>query len=98
MLNSALFASYCATLGLLGYNVVKSKLIDDFDRELREYREYDFSHEKLKKDQFQKNKEVNCIILAKYQSQDQQEDRVLLERELAFFDQNDAARLYTAKV
>jgi hypothetical protein len=61
MLNSILFGTYCISLGAMGYNIGRMKLMDDQEREIKEYREYDFENEKVKVD-----KEAKCIILAKY--------------------------------
>ena len=49
----------------MGVNLAKMKLMDDQEREIREYREYDYENEKVKID-----KEAKCIILAKNKSDD----------------------------
>ena len=48
MLNSILFGSYCGAFAGLCYNTIKIKQQDDWEREIKEYREYDFENEKLK--------------------------------------------------
>ena len=65
MLNSALFGTYCVSVGAIVYNTVRIKWQDDFSREIKDYREYDFNHEKMEKEQFE-DKPVKCIVLAKY--------------------------------
>ena len=50
MLNSILFGTYSLSIGAICYNIAKSKLQDDFETEIRAYREYDYNNEKLKKD------------------------------------------------
>jgi hypothetical protein len=52
MLNSLLFGTYSLSIGAIVYNIAKTKLQDDFETEIRSYREYDFNNEKLKKEQF----------------------------------------------
>jgi hypothetical protein len=42
MLTTGLFASYAFGVGAIGYNMARVKLQDDFEREIRDLREYDF--------------------------------------------------------
>ena len=65
MLNSVLFGTYCFSIGAIIYNLNRIKMQDDYEREIKEYREYEFENEKLKKEHFQKD--VKCIILGKHQ-------------------------------
>lgn len=71
MLNSILFGTYSLSIGAIIYNLAKIKLQDDFESEIRQYREYDYNNEKLKKQDFLKGKETKCIILAKYKDVNQ---------------------------
>jgi len=63
-LNSVLFGTYCVSIGAIVYNFSRIKYQDDYEREIKEYREYEFENEKLKKQHFEKD--VKCIILAKH--------------------------------
>ena len=40
-------ACYFFALGGMGYNLVKIKLQGDLEDEMKEYREYDLSHERI---------------------------------------------------
>ena len=68
MLNTALFGTYCISVGAIIYNQVRIKWQDDFNRELHDYREFDFHDEKFKKEKFE-GKGFKCIVLAKYREQ-----------------------------
>ena len=92
MLNSLLFGSYCFSIGAIGYNLAKQKLMDDFERDIKEYREYDFENEKIKVD-----KEAKCIILAKYKAK-KEEAAVLYQKRIAFFNVLDPARLFKTRL
>jgi hypothetical protein len=98
MLNSVLFGTYCVTVGIIGANTIRAKLMDDMDRELKAYREYDFNYEKMKPEQFQKAKEENCIILAKYTAPEGTEDKVYFKRKLPFFHQDSAGRFFQTRL
>jgi len=54
MLNSILFGTYSFSIGAIIYNIAKIKLQDDFESEIRQYREYDYNNETLKKEHFKK--------------------------------------------
>ena len=49
----------------MGYNFAQIKFQDDFQRDIREYREYDYANEALKREKFEAAAS-KCIILAKY--------------------------------
>jgi len=66
MLNSVLFGTYAVSAGAIIYNIASQKMKDDVQRDIKEYREYDFINEKMKKESFENGKELKCIILAKY--------------------------------
>ena len=74
MLNSLLFGSYCGCLGVMALNAAKQRNLDEYETDLKEFREYDFSHEAIKMDHFKKNKPLNCIILAQYNNRKKIED------------------------
>jgi hypothetical protein len=54
MLNSVLFGSYLVSCGAIIRNMAKMKYQDDFERDIKEYREYDFHNETIRKDIFDK--------------------------------------------
>ena len=97
MLNSVLFGSYLVSCGAIINNMAKMKYQDDFEREIKDYREYDFNHEKIKKEIFQKPSKA--IILAKYfeDINKEGEDKVLFQKEIAIFNNIDPARSFKAK-
>ena len=66
MLNSLLFGAYAFSMGAMAYNAARIKFQDDFEREIKEYREYEFENEKLKKEHFENSKSNKCIILGKH--------------------------------
>ena len=47
-MDSFIFASYLLSLSAITVNLVRAKLQDDFENELKELREYDLSYEKIK--------------------------------------------------
>lgn len=63
MLSYGLFAGYSFGVGAIVYNMTRSKLQDDFERELRELREYDLSHETINAEKELPNK---CMLLVKH--------------------------------
>ena len=63
MLTVALFTGYTFGISAMGYNIVKMKLQDDFENDIRALREYDFQNEPIN---FEKDLPIKCIILAKY--------------------------------
>jgi len=75
-------------------------MIDDFESEMKEYREYDFSHEQIKKDHFHKSKPMKCIILAEYKQSEQEsaEDKVLFKRDIAFFQDQSMTRYFETRL
>ena len=99
MLNSVLFGSYLVSCGAIVNNMAKMKYQDDFEREIKEYREYDFNNEKIKKEIFDKSNTAKCIILAKYFEDIDKEgdDKVLFQKEVAIFNNIDPARNFKAK-
>ena len=99
MLNSVLFGSYLVSCGAIVNNMTKMKYQDDFEREIKEYREYDFNNEKIKKEIFDKSNTAKCIILAKYFEDIDKEgdDKVLFQKEVAIFNNIDPARNFKAK-
>ena len=106
MINSLLFGTYSLSIGAIIYNIAKTKLQDDFENEIRQYREYDYNNEKLKKEQFQSGKESKCIILAKYKDpylhQENQniedQKKILFERDIAIFNILDPSKLFSTKI
>lgn len=64
MLNTLLFGSYCGAMGALCYHTAQINDLDHQDRDIKEYREYDFENEKVKKPDH--NKEIKAIVLAQY--------------------------------
>ena len=65
MLDSVIFSSYCMAVGAMGYNFAQIKFNDDFQRDISEYREYDYENETLKSEKFD-TAATKCVILAKY--------------------------------
>ena len=63
MLNSVLFGSYCVSMAAVAMFQIKQKQIDDFEREIKEYREFEYEHETLATDNRKK-----AIVLAKYEN------------------------------
>ena len=59
MLNSVLFGSYCMSLAGLGYLAVKAKLMDDWEREIKDLREFNYEDEQLREGK------GKAVILAK---------------------------------
>ena len=53
MLNTVLFGTYAMSAGAIVYNLAQSKYKDDQQRDIKEYREYDFINEKMKKESFE---------------------------------------------
>ena len=96
MLNSVLFGSYLLSCSAIVGNMAKIKYQDDLQREIKEYREYDFNNEKIKKEIFDKSQTAKCIILAKYY-EDVEEDKILYQKEIAIFNNIDPARSFKAK-
>ena len=47
-MESVIFASYILSLSAISVNLIRAKLQDDFENELKELREYDLSYEKIK--------------------------------------------------
>ena len=47
-MDTILFASYVLSLSAITVNLIRAKLQDDFEAELKTLREYDLSHEKIK--------------------------------------------------
>ena len=43
-----LFSSYCASVAGMAYYAGKSKLQDDFEKEIKDLREFDFNNEDLR--------------------------------------------------
>lgn len=64
MITSALFAGYAFGAGSIIANITRIKLMDDFEREIRDLREYDYQNETINAE---KDLPIKCIILAKYQ-------------------------------
>ena len=64
MITSALFAGYAFGAGSIITNITRIKLMDDFEREIRDLREYDYQNETINAE---KDLPIKCIILAKYQ-------------------------------
>jgi len=72
MLNSALFGAYCCSVVGMAYCAVKLKLMDDMEKEIREYREFDFENEKLRDEPLKK-----AIVMATIKQQPSEEDKIL---------------------
>ena len=66
MLTTSLFVGYAFGVGAIINNMTKVKLQDDFEREVRELREYDFNYETIDPEKDLPNK---CMILANYNPQ-----------------------------
>jgi hypothetical protein len=66
MLDSLLTASYGLAVAAMAYNTAKIKFQDDFEREVRDYREYDYANETLSREKLE-GAATKCVILAKYQ-------------------------------
>ena len=47
-MESVIFASYLLSLSAISVNLIRAKLQDDFENELKDLREYDLSYEKIK--------------------------------------------------
>jgi len=71
MLDSLLFGTYACSVGVMAYHTAQIKYQDDFEREIKDYREYDYANETLKRERF--SGPTNCIILAKYIDRQMQE-------------------------
>ncbi len=67
MITSALFTGYTFGCGAIIYNIVRAKLQDDFENDIRKLREYDFGHEPIN---FEKDLPIKCIMLVKYNPAD----------------------------
>ena len=48
MLNTAIFGAYLGSCAGMAYFTAKVKLLDDMERDIRTYREFDFANEKLR--------------------------------------------------
>ena len=96
MLNTLLFGSYCGAMGVMAYHASLINEIDHFDRDIKEYREYDFENEKVKKPDH--SKEVKAIVLAQYADSAATEDKVLFQRKIAFFNALDPTKLFKTKI
>ena len=66
MLTYGLFAGYSFGVSAIAYNLARIKLQDDFERELRDLREYDIANETIK---VSKDLPTDCMILAKFRPQ-----------------------------
>ena len=99
MLNTVLFGSYVLSCGAIIRNFVKMKQQDDMERDIKLYREYNYNDEKIKKEMFDKYHTAKCIILAKYFEDIDKEgaDKVLFQKEVAFFNDMGPSRFITAK-
>ena len=106
MLNSVLFGTYCFSIGAIVYNLTRIKAQNDYEQEIKDYREYEFENEKLRKEQFEK--EVKCIILGKHmeypikepqdESKPSSKFKVLFQKDIAIFNVLDPARYFSAKI
>lgn len=93
MLNSVLFGSYCVTLGGLGYLAVKTKLMDDWEREIKDMREFNYEDEALREGT------GKAVVLAKVKQEiGEGQDGVLLKRRIAFSNVLDPTRYFTTKI
>ncbi len=63
MITTGLFTGYAFGVSSIVYNMARIKLQDDFEREVRDLREYDYGHEHINAE---KDLPIKCIILAKY--------------------------------
>ena len=99
MLNSVLVGSYLLSCGSIVNNMKKMKYQDDFEREIKDYREYDYDNEKIKEEIFGKSNSAKCIILDKYFEDIDKDgdDKVLFQKEIAIFNNIDPARNFKAK-
>lgn len=61
-----MFASYVLSLSAISVNLIRAKLQDDLEAELKEYREYDLSYEKIKADNDYIDPKKKFIILVKH--------------------------------
>ena len=91
----------------MGIYAAKSKLQDDLEREIKDLREFDFNSEQLKDVATGSKK---AIVLAKYtqpeteqqpegaEAQKEVLDKVLLQRDLLFFNDIAPARLFSTSI
>ena len=64
MLTNVIFGSYCVGLGAISYNLYRIKMMDDFERQIRDLREFDFHNEELRQETDKKKQ--RAIVLAHY--------------------------------
>jgi len=60
-----LFGSYCVSVAGMVYFVTRIKLMDDFEKDIRDIREFDFHNEKLREESG-KYGDKRAIVLATY--------------------------------
>ena len=93
MLNSVLFGSYCMTLGGLGYLAVKAKMMDDWEREIKDMREFNYEDETLREGK------GKAMVLAKIkQDLPEGSDGILLRRRIASSNVLDPTRYFKTKI
>ena len=78
-MDQILFASYLLSLSAITINLVRAKLQDDFETELKEHREYDLSYEKIDSDRI--NPQKKYIVLAKHKGRSKGAEKAETEGE-----------------
>ena len=89
MFDSLLFASYTLAVSGMAYNTAQIKYQDDFEREVREYREYDYANETLRREKL--DGAAKCIVLAKYHDHQMVEAKKMEEAKADTASQQDQA-------
>ena len=71
MMDSVLGACYFITCAGMGWNLIKIKLQGDLEEDMKGYREYDLSTEKIRVDTDKIDPSKNYIVLAKHKGNPQ---------------------------
>lgn len=69
MITACLFTGYALGVSAITYNITKVKLQDDFESEVRNLREYDYSNERIDPESHLITPN-DCIVLLKYKPED----------------------------
>ena len=69
-MDSLLFAGYFLSVTGMGWNLIKIKLQGDLEEDMKGYREYDLSIEKIKVGTDKIDPDGNYIVLAKHRPEE----------------------------
>ena len=67
-MDTVLAAAYFMTVGGMGWNLIKIKLQNDYESEIKDYREYDLSHERIKIGTDKIDPDGKYIVLANHKA------------------------------